>query len=75
MSQHALAGIRVLDLSSIIAAPVCATMLGDFGAEVVKVEEPGRGDFMRRGAAAPGGRSLQWVQDGRNKKSDYPEPA
>lgn len=69
MNQHALAGIRVLDLSSIIAAPVCATMLGDFGAEVVKVEEPVRGDFMRRGAATPGGRSLQWVQDGRNKKS------
>lgn len=64
-----LAGIKVLDLSSIIAAPVAATMLGDFGAEVVKVEEPGRGDFMRRGAATPGGRSLQWVQDARNKTS------
>ena len=64
-----LAGIRVLDLSSIIAAPVAATMLGDFGAEVVKVEEPGQGDFMRRGARDPGGRSLQWVQDARNKTS------
>jgi len=64
-----LAGIRVLDLSSIIAAPVAATMLGDFGAEVVKVEDPGQGDFMRRGAAEPGGRSLQWVQDARNKAS------
>jgi len=69
MNEQALAGVRVLDLSSIIAAPVAATMLGDFGAEVVKVEEPGRGDFMRRGAATAGGRSLQWVQDGRNKKS------
>ena len=64
-----LAGIRVLDLSSIIAAPVAATMLGDFGAEVVKVEEPVRGDFMRRSAARQGGRSLQWVQDARNKTS------
>lgn len=64
-----LEGIRVLDLSSIIAAPVAATTLGDFGAEVVKVEEPGHGDFMRRGAATPGGRSLQWVQDARNKTS------
>lgn len=64
-----LAGIRVLDLSSIIAAPVAATMLGDFGAEVIKVEEPGRGDFMRRGADTQGGRSLQWVQDARNKQS------
>jgi len=64
-----LTGIRVLDLSSIIAAPVTATMLGDFGAEVVKVEKPGSGDFMRRGAATPGGRSFQWVQDARNKQS------
>jgi crotonobetainyl-CoA:carnitine CoA-transferase CaiB-like acyl-CoA transferase len=64
-----LAGIRVLDLSSIIAAPVAATTLGDFGAEVIKVEDPGTGDFMRRGAAEPGGRSLAWVQDARNKTS------
>jgi len=64
-----LTGIRVLDLSSIIAAPVTATMLGDFGAEVVKVEKPGTGDFMRRSAATPGGRSYQWVQDARNKQS------
>ena len=69
MADGPLKGLRVLDLSSIIAAPVAATMLGDFGAEVVKVEEPGRGDFMRRSAATPGGRALQWVQDGRNKKS------
>jgi crotonobetainyl-CoA:carnitine CoA-transferase CaiB-like acyl-CoA transferase len=64
-----LEGIRVLDLSSIIAAPVTATTLGDFGAEIVKVEDPGHGDFMRRSAAKPGGRSLQWVQDARNKTS------
>jgi crotonobetainyl-CoA:carnitine CoA-transferase CaiB-like acyl-CoA transferase len=64
-----LEGIRVLDLSSIIAAPVTATTLGDFGAEIVKFEEPGQGDFMRRGASTPGGRSLHWVQDARNKTS------
>jgi len=69
MGALPLAGIRVLDLSSIIAAPVTATMLGDFGADIVKVEEPGRGDFMRRSAARPGGRSLHWLQDGRNKRS------
>lgn len=69
MRPAPLVGIRVLDLSSIIAAPVTATMLGDFGAEVVKVEQPGSGDFMRRTAAKPGGRSYQWVQDARNKKS------
>lgn len=65
----ALGGIRVLDMSSIIAAPVTATMLGDFGAEVVKVEDPKTGDFMRRSAATPGGRSLHWLQDARNKES------
>jgi len=69
MRPPPLTGIRVLDLSSIIAAPVSATMLGDFGAEVVKVEQPGAGDFMRRSAPTPGGRSLQWVQDARNKTS------
>ena len=65
MTPSALDGVRVLDLSSIIAAPVTATMLGDFGAAIVKVEEPGRGDFMRRSAAKSGGRSLGWVQDAR----------
>jgi len=64
-----LAGIRVLDMSSIIAAPVAATTLGDFGAEIVKIEDPGHGDFMRRNAREPGGRSLQWLQDARNKIS------
>lgn len=66
-----LRGIRVLDVSTVLAAPVTATFLGDFGADVVKVEEPGRGDFTRAGLGArgPGGRSLQWAQEGRNKRS------
>lgn len=66
-----LKGVRVLDIATVLAAPVCATMMGDFGAEVVKVEEPSGGDFTRRGlgASKPGDRSLQWLQEGRNKKS------
>lgn len=66
-----LSGVRVLDIATVLAAPVTATMLGDFGAEIVKVEEPGRGDFTRGGpgAGTPGRRSLQWVQEGRNKRS------
>ncbi|MFE7395115.1 CaiB/BaiF CoA transferase family protein [Streptomyces sp. NPDC057557] len=67
MATLPLAGIRVLDLSTVLAAPVTATFLGDFGAEVVKVEEPGRGDFTRGTAA--GARSPYWAQEARNKKS------
>lgn len=67
MSTPPLAGIRVLDLSTVLAAPVTATFLGDFGAEVVKVEDPGRGDFTR--GTTPGARSPYWAQEARNKKS------
>ena len=42
-----LAGIRVLDLGTRIGAPFAATLLADFGAEVIKVELPGQGDFLR----------------------------
>ncbi|MFD5023855.1 CoA transferase [Streptomyces sp. NPDC058373] len=62
-----LAGIRVLDLSTVLAAPVTATFLGGFGAEVVKVEDPARGDFTR--GTADGARSAYWAREARNKKS------
>ncbi len=65
-----LAGIRVLDIGTLIAGPFAATMLGDFGAEIIKVEQPGRGDALRgtpeNGTAA---RSGNWLVEGRNKKS------
>lgn len=60
----ALAGIRVLDAATVLAAPVTATILGDFGADVVKIEDPGTGDFTRAGGRSPG-----WLQEGRNKRS------
>ena len=68
-SEGVLTDVRVLDLSTVLAAPVAATFLGDFGAEVIKVELPRRGDFTRGGASTPGGRTPMWAQEGRNKRS------
>ena len=62
-------GIRVLDLAAVLAAPVAATLLGEFGADVIKVEQPRVGDFPRHHASQPGGRTPQWLQEGRNKRS------
>lgn len=67
MTSLPLSGIRVLDLSTVLAAPVTATFLGDFGAEVIKVEEPEHGDFTR--GTQDGARSPYWAQEARNKKS------
>jgi len=64
-----LAGIRILDLGTRIGAPFAATLLADFGAEVIKVELPGQGDFMRTIGPFVDGYSLFWAVEGRNKKS------
>ena len=65
-----LEGVRVLDLSTMIAGPYCAAILGEFGAEVLKVELPGVGDPARRfGAMTPVGNSYLWLSEARNKKS------
>lgn len=65
-----LSGIRVLDIGTLIAGPFAATMLGDFGAEIIKVEQPGPGDALR-GTASDGSapRSGNWLVEARNKKS------
>jgi crotonobetainyl-CoA:carnitine CoA-transferase CaiB-like acyl-CoA transferase len=65
----ALDGLVVLDLATFIAAPMCATLLGEFGAEVIKVEQPGVGDDLRRLGRQADGVSLWWLSDARNKKS------
>ncbi|AOV07425.1 CaiB/BaiF CoA transferase family protein [Sporosarcina ureilytica] len=64
-----LAGIRILDLSTMIAAPYGATLLGDFGAEVIKVEIPGQGDTLRGMGPFKGDEPLRWPTMSRNKKS------
>lgn len=66
--MDALSGLRVLDLSEFLAAPQVSALLGDFGADVVKVEPPG-GDPMRRMGVHRRGRSLAWALVSRNKRS------
>jgi succinyl-CoA---D-citramalate CoA-transferase len=64
-----LAGIRVLELGSLIAGPFCGKTLADFGAEVIKVEPPGEGDPLRRWRRLRNGVSLWWHVQSRNKRS------
>ncbi|MFT7648994.1 MAG: formyl-CoA transferase [Candidatus Poriferisodalaceae bacterium] len=65
-----LAGLRVLELGSFIAGPFAGQLLGDYGAEVIKVEPPGDGDPMRRwGHCDADGHSYWWPAIARNKKS------
>ena len=64
-----LKGIRVLDLTRVLAGPFCAMLLGDMGAEVIKVEEPGKGDDTRGWPPFAGGESTYFMSVNRNKKS------
>lgn len=77
MSQHEaqpstpLNDIKVLELGQLIAGPYCGQVLADFGAQVIKVEPPGKGDAMRQWGAADSdtGEPLWWNVIGRNKQS------
>jgi crotonobetainyl-CoA:carnitine CoA-transferase CaiB-like acyl-CoA transferase len=65
-----LAGIRVIDLSRILAGPFCAMNLGDMGADIIKVEQPGKGDDTRSwGPPFVGGEAAYFLGVNRNKKS------
>src|SRR6516165_6083968 len=65
-----LAGVRVLDLTRVLAGPYCTMFLGDLGAEVVKIEQPGVGDDTRGwGPPFVGGESAYFLCVNRNKKS------
>ncbi|MGI9387135.1 MAG: CaiB/BaiF CoA transferase family protein [Methyloligellaceae bacterium] len=68
--EKPLAGIRVIDIATYIAAPYCATLMAEFGAEVIKVEMPKVGDPCRRlGTPTDCGETLVWLSEARNKKS------
>ena len=63
-----LRGLKVIDAGTMIAGPLAATQLADFGAEVIKIEQPGTGDSMRHWAPMKEDKSLWWKVIGRNKK-------
>jgi crotonobetainyl-CoA:carnitine CoA-transferase CaiB-like acyl-CoA transferase len=68
-SAPPLTGVRVLDLTRVLAGPFCSMMLGDMGAEVIKVEEPGKGDDTRSWPPFVGGEATYFMSVNRNKKS------
>ena len=64
-----LAGLRVVEMGTLIAGPYCARLLAEFGAEVIKIETPGEGDPLRKWRKLHEGNSLWWYAQARNKKS------
>ena len=69
-AEHSvLDGVRVLDASMIYAGPLAATLLGDYGADVIKLEHPGRGDPLRTHGPSKNGHGLWWKMLARNKRA------
>ena len=72
MAEGLFAGLKVIDCASFIAAPAAATILSDFGADVIKIEPPGEGDLYRSLHTRPGSptvnRDYAWILDNRNKR-------
>ena len=69
MAVGALSGLRILDLTRLLPGPYCTMMLADLGAEVIKVEEPGKGDYMRDFPPKVKEESAFFIAVNRNKKS------
>ncbi len=68
-AERPLAGVRVLDLTRVLAGPFCSMILGDMGAEVIKIEEPGKGDDTRSWPPFLGGEATYFLSVNRNKQS------
>ncbi len=73
MSDYLFSGLKVIDCATVIAAPAAAMILADFGADVIKIEQPGEGDMLRMLASIPStpyaDSNWFWQMDGRNKRS------
>ncbi|MGP3937247.1 CaiB/BaiF CoA transferase family protein [Nonomuraea sp. KM88] len=69
MANGPLSGVRVLDVSTILAGPLASSLLGEFGAEVIKVEHPATGDPARHYPPLEDGESAAWAMLGRGKRS------
>lgn len=73
MDEYLFEGLKVIDAATVIAGPAAAMMMADFGADVIKIEEPRRGDMLRwlsnMPDTDPGGEHYMWQMDGRNKRS------
>lgn len=67
--MSALAGLRVIDCATLFAGPTASLLLGDFGAEVIKIEHPEQGDPVRNHGYKKNGKSLWWTYLSRNKKT------
>ena len=68
-SVSALQGLRVVEMGQLIAGPFAAKTLGDFGADVIKIEAPGSGDPLRNWRKVLDGTSVWWQVQSRNKRS------
>ena len=69
MAVGALSGLRILDLTRLLPGPYCTMMFADLGAEVIKIEDPGRGDYMRDFPPKVKEESVFFIAVNRNKKS------
>ncbi|WP_313072500.1 CoA transferase [Melaminivora sp.] len=68
-APQALAGVRVVEMGQLIAGPFCGKTLGDFGADILKIEAPGEGDPLRKWRLLQDGTSVWWQVQSRNKQS------
>ena len=69
LTPSALSGVRVVEMGQLIAGPFAGKMLGEFGADVIKIEAPGTGDPLRNWRLTKEGTSVWWQVTSRNKRS------